>query len=92
MNNEVMGPNCQRPLIYDENLDCYICMDCNTNFSKSEFEEEEENEFTGRYNELVCRICGKRAIVNVNFKYDVCPFCYNNLIDIKKGIKIRILL
>ncbi len=80
-------PNCGNDLIYHDTLDSYFCMNCNEYFGAETFEPKEENEFTGKYNVLGCRMCGKETIVSVNYKYDVCPFCYNNLYEITEGVR-----
>lgn len=87
-------PNCGRPLFRDDNLKGYICIDCNECFNFSEITQEEEseekkipNEYDGKYVEIQCKLCGKNTIVDKNYSYDVCPFCYNNLIDFSDEIK-----
>ncbi len=80
-------PNCKKPLVYDENLDSYFCPDCGEYFSALDFEEEEVNQYSGKYSELDCKICGKVTIIRNDYSYGVCPFCYNNLVDIKDGVQ-----
>ena len=80
-------PNCQKTLVFDEKLDSYFCPDCGEYYLKSDLEQKETNAFTGLYSTLDCKMCGKRIIVPNSFSYDVCPFCYNNLIDIEDSVK-----
>jgi len=85
--NEKICPRCGMTLAYDETSDSYYCVNCNEYFSKEDFEEKkEENAFTGKYIEIKCRVCGKQFIVKKDFDYDVCPFCYNNIIDKSDGV------
>lgn len=79
-------PNCQGQLLYQESIDSYFCEACNVYFASSEFEKPEKNLFTGKFKSLVCKMCGRTTIVQNQFDYDVCPFCYSNLIDIKDGV------
>ena len=86
MNLEQVCPKCGSMLIYDANLDSYFCSLCNEYYYASEFEKHEDNQFTGLYMEIKCKMCNKNTIVSKKFNYGICPFCYNNLIDIIDGV------
>lgn len=84
--DEHVCPQCGSSLVYDAGLDSYYCSVCSEYYYSTEFEEHEENQFTGLYMEIQCKMCGKNTVVSKSFNYDVCPFCYNNLIDIVDGV------
>ncbi len=87
MEQEFMCPNCNKPLVYDENLATYFCPDCGENFAKSDFEVEEDNQYTGNYKLLECKMCSRSTLIGKNFNYEVCPFCYSNLVSVTDTIK-----
>lgn len=82
-------PNCGKPLVYEENTDSYMCIDCGSYFNakdivaKNTVDEEKSvrNAYTDLFVEIQCKLCGKKTIVSKGYDYGVCPFCYNNLID-----------
>jgi len=86
MDLEHLCPNCGRPMIYHANLDSFFCNECNEYYYATEFNEKKENQFTGVFKELYCKMCGKTTIVDAAFNMDICPFCYNNLLDITDGV------
>ena len=87
MENTNLCPQCNKPLVLDTNLDSYLCTDCNEYFPKSMFEEiEPADKPLSPYSVLTCKLCGKRMIVKSSYDKGVCPFCYNNFIDIENGV------
>ena len=84
--DEHVCPKCGSLLVYDENIGSYYCSVCSEYYYETDFDKKEENQFTGLYMEIQCKMCGKNTIVSKSFTYDVCPFCYNNLIDIVDGV------
>ncbi len=91
MEDQFICPNCGKPLIFDENFNGYLCIDCNEyfaaeDFAKPENEESIVNDYMGSYVEVQCKLCGKTTIVDKDYSYGVCPFCFNNLIDYNEKI------
>ena len=79
-------PDCHNYLIYQENVDCYFCPTCQKYYDAQTLDKPEDNMFTGVCNQISCKMCGKITIVKNNYDYGVCPFCYNNLVDIVEGV------
>ena len=86
MDNQFNCPNCGKPLIFDENFNGYVCLDCNEYFMPEDLYTEEAdesivNDYSDSYVEVQCKLCGKTTIVDKDYSFGVCPFCFNNLID-----------
>ncbi|MBR6252906.1 MAG: hypothetical protein IKR04_03605 [Clostridia bacterium] len=92
MENQYNCPNCNNPLLYDQDTDSYMCTSCGGFFAHEELASDEEkqgmvnNDFTDNFVEIICKLCGKKTIVNNDYSYDVCPFCFNNLIELNPRI------
>ena len=82
-------PNCGKPLIFDENYNGYLCVDCNEYFAVEDVTKEDGEvnpQYLESYVEIQCKLCGKTTIVDKDYSYGVCPFCFNNLIDFNQRI------
>ena len=79
-------PICKNALVYYPKLETFFCSNCNEYYYASEFDKKEDNQYTGLYNELECKMCGRTTIINVDYNFNICPFCYSNLVDLKSGV------